>query len=66
VSSFIARDRATSFAISLLPILAFVALRFLGYMKYARLGAMALGAMAASTVVFLRPRWGLWAHLNYI
>ena len=66
MSSFIARDRATSFAISILPVLAFVALRFLGYMKYARLGAMALGAMAAGTVVFLRPRWGLWALLFYI
>ncbi len=61
-----ARDRATWFAISLLPVLAFAALRFLGYMKFARLGAIALVAMAAGAVAFLRPRWGLWAVLFYI
>ncbi len=61
-----ARDRATLFAIALSPVLAFVALRLFGYIKLARLGGLALLAVAAATVVFLRPRWGLYALVFYI
>ncbi len=60
------RDRATRMGVALLPILLFIALHFLGYMKLARLGALALAALAIGAVAFLRPRWGLWGLLFYV
>ncbi len=61
-----ARERAALFALALFPMLAFVALRYLGYLKFARLGGLALAAMAGATVLFLRPRWGLYFLILYV
>ena len=60
------RDRATHFGVALLPVLLFVALHFFGYVKFARLGAMALAALVAGAVAFIKPRWGLWGLLFYV
>jgi O-antigen ligase len=61
-----ARPRAALFALALLPVLAFVALRLLGLLKFAQLGAVAAAALAGGTLLFLRPRWGLYFLILYI
>lgn len=60
------RSRAPWFALALLPVVAFVALRFLGFIKFARLGAVGLAAVVFASVLFLRPRWGLYFLLFYV
>lgn len=60
------RSKAAWFALALLPVVAFVALRFLGFIKFARLGAVGLAAVAFASVLFLRPRWGLYFLLFYV
>ena len=59
-------ERPLLLALALSPILAFVALKLLGYIKLARLGGMAVVALALGTVVFVRPRWGLYFLLFYV
>ena len=66
MSTSAVRDRATHFGVALLPVLLFVALHFFGYVKFARLGAIALVALVAGAVAFVRPRWGLWCLLFYV
>lgn len=62
----VARQRVGLVGLGLLPVLAFLALHFLGYLKLARLGAVALAGVVAAGVLFLRPRWGLYLLLIYI
>lgn len=61
-----ARGPIALFALALLPVLTFVVLRFSGYLKFARLGAIGLAAVAFATVLFLRPRWGLYFLVFYV
>ncbi len=61
-----ARQRVGLLVLGAFPVLAYVALRFLGYVKFARLGAIGLAAVAAGSVLFLKPRWGLYLLLVYI
>lgn len=60
------RNRFALFAVALFPVLAYVALRFLGYIQFARLGALGAVAVAIAALHFLRPRWGLYFLLFYI
>jgi putative inorganic carbon (HCO3(-)) transporter len=62
----VARQRLGLLVLGSFPVLAFVALRLLGYWKLARLGAIGLAAVAGAGVLFLRPRWGLYLLLIYI
>jgi len=61
-----ARERGLLFTLALSPIVAFLAIYLLGYLKFARLGALGLAAVTASAVVFLRPRWGLYFIVFYV
>lgn len=60
------RSKAAWFALALLPVLSFVVLHFLGFIKFARLGAIGLVAVSFASVMFLRPRWGLYFLLFYV
>ncbi len=58
--------RASWLALALAPILLYLLLRSLGYLKLAKLGAVALVGAACASLLFLRPRWGLYFLLFYI
>lgn len=62
----VTRQRAALFALALLPVLVFVALRFLGLLKLLQLGAIGGVALAGGAFLFLRPRWGLYFLILYI
>lgn len=60
------RPRVALFALALLPVLAFVALRYFGLLKFLKLGAVGCAALAGAALLFLRPRWGLYFLILYI
>ena len=60
------RERLWLAAASLAPFAVFAIARYFGYVKYLGLAGMALAAVAGATVLFLRPRWGLYFIIFYV
>ena len=60
------RERWLLAVISVAPPLLYLLVRFLGYMKYVKLAAIAAVALGGATVMFLRPMWGLWLIVFYV
>ncbi|HEU4364350.1 MAG TPA: O-antigen ligase family protein [Candidatus Krumholzibacteria bacterium] len=59
-------ERLLLAALAFLPLAVYLAARFLGLMKFLRLGAAAVAAAALAMTVFVRPRWGLFFLVFYI
>jgi hypothetical protein len=60
------RERWALGGIVIAPAILFVLIRQLGYMKYAKLGAAAVAALAGAAFLFVRPRWGLYLIVFYV
>jgi hypothetical protein len=61
------RERWALAGVVVTPALLFLLVRLLGYMKYAKLGAAAgMVALAGATLLFVRPRWGLYLIIFYV
>jgi O-antigen ligase len=48
------------------PALLYLIVRLLGYMKFVKLGAVAAVGLGGATLLFVRPRWGLWLLVFYV
>lgn len=60
------RERFLLAALSLSPLGVFLLVHWLGYVKHLKLVGVAFAGLGAATVLFLRPRWGLWLVVFYV
>jgi len=60
------RERWLLGAVVVAPAILYLLVRLLGYMKYVKLAALAALALGGATILFVRPRWGLWVIVFYV
>jgi O-antigen ligase len=60
------RERFLLAALSLSPLGVFLVARLLGYVNHLKLAGIACAGLGATTVLFLRPSWGLWLLVFYV